>query len=172
MYLKPGFFFFSAMGFLLSLWVHVHSLSMPDTANQHFNALWDMHIGLIVVWIPAIIELRKKKVLNISGPLPKLHFIRFFRHLFKTSPKWLGVLSILAFVYALFNFSLFIHSQLNATDIQNGFYAIRDHSELLQIIQEKNPGFISGEYYESSTGYIAAFYFIAGALHYPFDLLR
>jgi hypothetical protein len=97
---KPlvGFFSFLALiGLLLSIWVHVGALFGRRVAPDYFFAL--LHVGIFVVFFPAILVARKR-VGRTGGK-------DFWKLVTKGSPDGLRYLLYFFFAYAFVNFAIF-----------------------------------------------------------------
>jgi hypothetical protein len=97
-----GFFAFLALiGLLLSIWVHVGALLGRRVAPEYF--FWGLHVGIFVVFAPAIF-VAQKRVGSTSGK-------DFWKLVTKGSPDGLRYLLYFFFAYALVNFAIFIVAQ-------------------------------------------------------------
>jgi hypothetical protein len=88
----------SAVGLLVSLWVHLGAVMGRRDAPPAF--FWLLHIGILVVWIPAIF-------------VAKLQFGNrqtrdYWKRALKASPAWMRYMVYGFFGYAMVNFLLFI----------------------------------------------------------------
>jgi hypothetical protein len=94
-----GFFAFLALiGLLLSIWVHVGALFGRRVAPEYFFAL--LHVGIFVVFFPAIL-IARKRVGSTSGK-------DFWKLVTKGSPDGLRYLLYFFFAYAFVNFAIFM----------------------------------------------------------------
>src|SRR5438270_8806664 len=87
-------------GFLLSLTAHV--LALFGIAMPGGGLVWALHVGIFVVWIPAIL-LSKRRLSNV----PRKDQMNA---MLGDSPVWMRRAVKILFVYALVNFLLFIIS--------------------------------------------------------------
>jgi len=100
-WLKPlvGFFAFLALiGLLLSIWVHIGALFGRRVAPEYF--FWGLHIGIFVVFFPAIFVAQKR----VGSTNRK----DFWKVVTKGSPDGLRYLLYFFFAYAFVNFFIFI----------------------------------------------------------------
>lgn len=87
----------SAVGLVLSLWVHFGAVLGRRVAPAAF--FWILHIGIFVVWLPAILVGRNRVgTLNSRDP---------WKVLLKGSPDWMRYMVYGFFGYAIINFALF-----------------------------------------------------------------
>ena len=94
-----GFFAFLAfVGLLTSIWVHVGALLGRRVAPDYFFML--LHVGIFVVFFPAILVARKR-VGSTSGK-------DFWKLVTKGSPDGLRYLLYFFFAYAFVNFAIFL----------------------------------------------------------------
>jgi hypothetical protein len=98
--LKPflGLFaLLSFVGLVLSIWVHVGALFDRQVAPDYF--FWGLHIGIFVVFIPAVLVAQKR----VGSTSRK----DFWKAVTKGSPDGLRYLLNFFFAYALVNFAIF-----------------------------------------------------------------
>jgi hypothetical protein len=90
----------SAAGFVASLIVHLCALA--GVPNPFGHAAWALHIGIFVVWLPAII------VTNMR--IGKFAYKRndFWKVALAGAPKWMQTMVKGFFIYAVINFAFFI----------------------------------------------------------------
>ena len=94
----------SAVGLILSLTVHVLSLTgvvMPDP-----SLVWMLHMGIFVVWIPAVFVAQKL----VSGYDQK----NYWKAVLRGCPPWMKTMVYVFFGYAFVNF--FVVFILNQPD--------------------------------------------------------
>jgi hypothetical protein len=100
--MKPFIWVFialSAVGFVLSLWVHIGALSGIRVAPGWFFVL--LHAGIFVVWAPAVFVASKR---NRRGVNPK----DYWKVLLRGAPAWMTYMIYGLFAYAFINFALFM----------------------------------------------------------------
>lgn len=104
------FYFLAWAGFLVSLAVH---LSAILGLHPSMNDFWFLHIGIFVVFIPAITA---QKHLRKPGDRP-----RTFR--VDRAPHWMQVGMKVVFIYALFNFAAFMYLNRDGNpELKDGKY--------------------------------------------------
>ena len=96
------FLLMAGTGFLLSLTAHV--LALLGIAMPGGGLVWTLHVGIFVVWIPAIV-LSRRKAQNMPrkdqiSPIPT------------DCPLWMRRGVKILFVYAIVNFFLFMASTM------------------------------------------------------------
>jgi hypothetical protein len=96
----PLFMFIAGAGFCLSLIAHL--LALFGVAMSGGGIVWMLHVGIFVVWIPAILASKGK----LRGIQRKDHMEAMMRD----CPRWMRRAVTIIFVYALLNFALFMLS--------------------------------------------------------------
>lgn len=97
------FMYLAGLGLVLSLIVHVSAfLGLP----QPFGEIsWGLHIGIFVVWIPAV---------NIMNSLVKGFKQKdLWKAALRACPNWVKYLSYFFFGYGILNFALYALTDLN-----------------------------------------------------------
>ena len=87
----------SLIGLLLSLWVHIGALLGKRIAPGFF--FWGLHIGIFVVWFPAIFVARA-----LVGNMQRKDL---WKVILKGSPDWVRYMVYGFFTYAFINFALY-----------------------------------------------------------------
>ena len=98
---RPFLWFFmllSAFGLILSLWVHLGAVMGRRVAPAAF--FWGLHIGIFVVWFPAIF-VAKQLVGNVNRK-------DLWKVVLKGTPDWVRYMVYGFFGYAVVNFALFM----------------------------------------------------------------
>lgn len=88
----------SAVGLVVSLWVHIGAVNGRRVAPETF--FWILHTGIFVVWIPAIL-VSKQRVGNLRRN-------DFWKIVLSGSPQWMRFMVYGFFGYAIINFALFM----------------------------------------------------------------
>jgi hypothetical protein len=87
----------SAVGFLLSLWVHFGAVAGRRVAPAPF--FWILHMGIFVVWFPAVM-VAQRQVGNLNRK-------DFWKVILRGSPDWVRYLVYGFLGYAIVNFIYF-----------------------------------------------------------------
>lgn len=98
---KPFLWFFvcfSAVGLVVSLWVHLGAVMGRRVAPQSF--FWMLHVGIFVVWFPTIFVGQR-----LVGSVNRKDF---WKVVLKGSPDWMRYMVYGFFGYAIVNFLLFM----------------------------------------------------------------
>lgn len=110
--IKKIFFFISVTGWILGLIGHIQAIT-----GHVSNAFMILHFGIFIVWLPAVLCLKKEA----GNSIPE--FFNYFKAM--PAPVWLKIIAIACFVYAIVNFLLFMApfqaSPENDPDIIRGF---------------------------------------------------
>lgn len=168
--MKKFLFYFAVTGWTLGLIVHLLSLADFDIADK-VPLVWVLHIGIIVVWIPTILDLRKNEKLNEyqqSGILKIINPFTFFKIILKETPTWLIIITIGSFFYAIINSNLFMNSQLGVTDIKDGQYILHNHGQLIETLTEQEYHHYNANEMREFSVPLLLFYGFAAAVLYPF----
>ncbi|MGV8118980.1 MAG: hypothetical protein AB2L14_04365 [Candidatus Xenobiia bacterium LiM19] len=109
-------------GFTLSLLAHILSFFDVDVQSE-YPYVWLLHIGIFVVFIPAILFLKKRRQNDILA---------------RTSPAF-RVLAFALFIYAFFNFffTIFLLKQGGCNPVsENGTYYLKNKGHIVREISE------------------------------------
>lgn len=168
--MKKNLFYFAVTGWTLGLIVHLLSVADVDvTAKVPF--VWVLHIGIFVVWIPAILELRKNEELKAyqqNGRRNKTNPFEVVKIMFSKAPTWLTVIAIGGFFYAFVNFMLFMNASIGSVDIKDGQYILHNHGQLIKTLTEQEYHHVKANEVRGFSGHWLAFYGIAAAVLFPF----
>ncbi len=93
------------IGLILSLFVHINALM----GNRMPSMFWGLHVGIFVVWFPAVF-VAQKRVGRTRGK-------GFWKAVLKGAPVWVRYMTYAFFFYAFANFFLFM---ANAPDKTSG----------------------------------------------------
>jgi hypothetical protein len=157
----------AAIGLILGLIVHMTSV-MGIYIEDKVPYIWSLHVAIFVVWLPAVLELRKNPELKHSDVKTQQNPVKIFKLIFKDTPRPVMLLSILFLAYAMINIWLVMLTGEGATaDIIDGKYVLHNHGDIVKELTEK-------EYYryEASTlrgfsGHWMAFYGLAMGILWP-----
>jgi hypothetical protein len=155
-----AFFIIAITGFCLSLSVHLATFVGVDP-QQSFPFVWLLHIGIFIVWLPAIlIANRRTKGAPRSDQ---------WRTIFRGAPWWIAALIGPVFLYAFFNFffTIFVLLGGHSPTVRNGAYALSDHGRVVRTISEHD--YHRYRAYEARlfSGHWMLFYLAATAMLYP-----
>jgi hypothetical protein len=167
--MKKFLFWFAVTGWVLGLTVHILSLAGFDVTEK-FPFIWILHVGIFVVWIPAILELRKSEELKAfqrSGALTRMNPVAYFAILGKNAPKWMIVVAIGGLVYAVFNFLLFMSLGNGTAGIQNGHYVLQNHGQWIRDLTPQQYHSYQASMLRGFSGHWIAFYGIAMLVLFP-----
>ncbi|MEX6690173.1 hypothetical protein QTN47_21870 [Danxiaibacter flavus] len=133
--------------------------------------IWLLHIGVFVVWIPAILKLRKNEEFNEfqkSGILMRGNPVAFFKLVFKNTPTWLTIIALAGFFYATANSALFATGQPGVPGIQNGHYVLQNHGQVIKTLTEQQYHHYKANEARGFSGHWIAFYGIGMAMLFPY----
>lgn len=159
--------YIAGTGFILGLIVHVISL-FGIYLGEKFPIIWALHIGIFVVWLPAILELKKNPELNQQNLNSMSNPFKFFGIIFKNTPRPVIIISVFFFFYATINFSLFmIVGQGGVPDIIDGKYVIHNHGSIINELTEIEYYKMKANEIRGFSGHWMAFYSFATAILWP-----
>jgi hypothetical protein len=169
--LKKILFGLAVTGWSLGLIVHLLSLADFDVTSK-VSFVWLLHLGIFVVWLPAVIDLKKNEELKEfqrSGLLNRMNLVAFYKIIFKQTPPWLTVIAIVGFFYALINFALFMSAQTGVPNFKDGQYILQNHGKLIKILTVQEYHHYKANEVRGFSGHWVAFYGIAAAILFPYN---
>lgn len=172
--MKKFLFYFALIGWLLGLLVHVLSITGIDVAEKA-PFVWFLHIGIFVVGIPVVFELKKNEELQQyqqSARLNGINPIEFFRIIFKETPIWMTIIAGIGFIYAFINFALFFFSQEGTASIIDGQYILENHGEQIKTLTKQEYHHFKATELRGFSGHWILFYGVATALLFKFSGLK
>ena len=170
--MKYVFFYIAIIGWTLGLFIHLLSITDYNLAEK-VPFIWFLHVGIFIVWFPAVFKLTKNEELKAfrqSGSLKQLNPVAASKIFFGQTPTWLTIIAVTGFLYAIINSVLFMtSSDMGVPDIKNGQYILHNHGKLIKTLTEH-------EYYHYKTnevrffsGHWLLFYGLAAAVLFPFN---
>lgn len=166
--MKKLIFYFAVIGWILGLTVHILSLDDYDTTAK-FPFIWLLHIGIFVVWFPAVYDLTKNEELKTYRQSATLtNSLGFYKIVFRNTPTWLTIIASVGFFYAIINFILFMASQHGSPEIRDGQYILREHGKLIKTLTEQEYHHYRANEVRGFSGHWLAFYGMAAAILFPF----
>ena len=170
--MKKFLFFLAVAGWLISLTVHIAALNDIDTAS--IGPVWLLHIGIFIVFIPAVLALRKnEEYLELKRqarqkPFSNRNGFKSFSVMFKHTPVWMRAIVIGSFFYAFINFALFFSSDLSTPEKTETGYKLQNHGNFVRSINEREYRHYKANEVRGFSGHWILFYGVAAALLYPF----
>ncbi len=168
--MKKFLFYFAITGWILGLTVHLLSLVDIDV-TQKAPFIWLLHIGIFIVWIPVVLDLKNNEELQVykqSGMSNRMNPLEFYKIVFKETPTWMSIIAIGGFFYAFINFLLFISSQSGTPDIKDGQYILQNHGQLIKTITLQEYHHYKANEVRGFSGHWILFYGVATAILYKF----
>jgi uncharacterized protein DUF3592 len=95
----------SALGLVVSLWVHLGAVAGRRVAPEEY--FWILHMGIFVVWFPAVLVARKR--------VGSMNRKDFWKVILKDSPDWMRYMVYGFSAYAMVNFTLFFFQAQTGT---------------------------------------------------------
>jgi len=149
--MRNTFFVLSIVGLFLGLVVHIYSLFGIDV-GETIQFIWGLHIGVFIVWFPAILELAQRPEFKNRRFNNRMKNKEFYGILFKDTPKPMQVITMVFLAYAIINFFLFV----------SGNFGIGGVTESQAIETTSNANEIRG-----FSGHWMLFYSMAAAILWP-----
>lgn len=168
--MKQGFFYFAMTAWVLTLIIHLFTFA--DINLSQYFSLVILGIGVFVVWVPAILNLKKNKNLQeyqSSDVLNRFNPVGFQNVLFKNTPFWLKCIAIAGFIYGFINFFIFFTAVGGVTGIHDGQYVLQNHGEILKVLTQQEFNHYEALETRGFSGHLLIFYGIAAAVLYPFN---
>jgi hypothetical protein len=165
--MKNAFFYLAILGWLVSIAIHV--LAIFDQIGDS-DAIFLMHLGVFVVWLPAILSLRAEQKEKNEGQATRQIPLSLFIDIFKRIPLPIAILAIAGFVYALINFVLFMTTNaVNGTPTHIGdIYMLQNRGEQVKILTAQEYLHLKSAVVRGFSGHWIAFYGLAVAFLYPY----
>lgn len=164
--MKKFLFYIAVTGWTLGLIVHLLSLADFDITDK-VPFVWVLHIGIFVVWLPTVRDLKKNEELmeyQQSRMLNGMNPFGFLKIIFRQTPTWLNTIAIGGLFYAIINFLLFMNSQLGTPEIQDGQYILQNHGQLIKTLTEQEYHHYKANKVRGFSGHWLAFYGLAAAI--------
>jgi hypothetical protein len=169
--MRKFLFYFAATGWTLGLTAHLLSIADIDV-QEKVPYIWILHIGIFIVWLPTIFDLRKNEDLKAyqkAGMLNSLNPFGVFKVIFKNTPNWLKMIAIIGFYYAFVNFVylVFMTSSVGTPDIKDGQFTLQDHGQFIRTLTSREYHHYKAAEMRLFSGHWIAFYGLAMAVLYP-----
>ena len=107
--MKKIFFTIAVIGLILGFSAHCFAV-LGVNVQKYVPFVWILHIGVFVVWIPAVLHLNKNKDLKRPPRGTFVNPLTVYKKIFKGVPVPITIITALFFVYAMFNFLLFMRA--------------------------------------------------------------
>jgi len=166
-------FYFAVIGWTIALIVHILSLFDIDSTEK-FPYLLLLHVGIFVVWLPAILKIKKNKVLEEykkNNTIKRINPIPFFKVLSKNTPKILTTIAICSFFYAFINFILFFLSNPGQTTIIEGHYFLTNKGQIIKTLTQQQYHHYNALNVRGFSGHWMLFYSLAALILYPYQTI-
>lgn len=167
--MKLFLFYFAAIAWILSFIIHI--LTFADINLTKYFPIYILLIGIFIVWIPTIFNVRKNKdiIEYQSSGVNRLNPFGFYNILFKDTPSWLKWIAIGGFIYGIINFVFYFTSAGGVTGYQDGQYVLQNHGQIIKVLTEQE--FYHYEALEARgiSGHLLIFYGISVAILYPLN---
>ncbi|HYV92581.1 MAG TPA: hypothetical protein VE978_12375 [Chitinophagales bacterium] len=169
--MKKYLFYFALTGWILGIIVHLLSLADIDVTEK-VPFVWLLHIGIFVVWIPIVLDLKNNQELREyqqSRLRNRMNPVGFFKIVFKDTPAWMALAAIGGFFYMGINFMLFIASQSGGPEIKDGQYILESHGQFIKTLTEQEYHHYKANEVRGFSGHWIFFYGFATAVLYKFS---
>lgn len=168
--MKIALFWIAVTGWTLALLVHILSIFDVDVQGKA-PYVWLLHIGIFVVYVPAILSLRKNtrfKTFESSGTPNRIGPFGLFKALFERAPSWMVVIVVAGLFYAFVNFLVSMGSLPGTPAVKDGQYYLHNHGHWMRNITEREYRHYKAATVRGFSGHWIAFYGLAAAMLYPF----
>lgn len=147
------FYMLATVGFFTSLIVHLSSFFGYWATMEKF---WFLHVGVFVVWFPAVILSNENKMWSTDNKI----MVGMDR-----SPKWLSITCAILFCYALINFAIFMGAMGGGgPEIENGKYVLSSHGKFIKDITETEYWHLKAMELRGFSGHWMFFYLTAASI--------
>lgn len=172
--MKKYLFYFALLGWGLGLLVHFLSLADIDVTEK-VPYVWLLHVGIFIVWLPVVLDLKKYEKLQDyqqSSKLNRMTPIGLFNIIFKETPTWMTIIVIAGLFYAFINFMLIFASQSGIPSIKDGQFILHNHGHLIKILTEQEYHHYKAKEVRGYSGHWIVFYGVATAVLFKYSGLR
>lgn len=172
--MKKILFIFAFVGWTLGTFVHILTFFDIDASAQT-PFVWLLFVGIFVVWLPTILELKKNEAFksfgktSINNQINPFETLKITKSIFQSTPKWLKILALSGWIYTILNSVLFFTSIQGTPDFKDGQYFLHNHGNLIRIITEKEYTHLKVLTFREISCSLIFFYGIALAILYPFN---
>lgn len=165
--MKKYLFYFAALGWGLSLIIHLSALAGIDV-SENIPFIWLLHVGIFAVWLPVVLELRKEQDVQNGSFLSRMNPLAFYKNTFKGTPSVLIIIGVTGFIYAMINILLFMQSQTGVPTVKDGQYILHNHGQLIKTLTEAEYHQYKANEVQGFSGHWIAFYGMAMAVLFRF----
>ncbi len=168
--MKVILFWVAVTGWTLALAVHILTLANFDV-EEASPYVWVLHIGIFIVWLPAILQLRKRLGLSHFGDGPAKKRVNpgtFLKAISDKAPAWLIVVAAAGFVYSFLNFSDLMTDQGGMPAVKSGHYYLESHGHWIRDITEQEYHHNKASTVRTFSRIWIVFYGLAAMVLYPF----
>ena len=157
----------AATGLILGLIVHVISV-LGIYIEDKVPYIWILHIGVFIVFFPAILELRKNPVLKSPDFKTNKNPFKVYNLIFKNAPKPVMIISLFFVVYAMLNIFLYMKiSEGGVPSIIDGEYVLYSHGEIIKELTEPEYFKYKANVLRGFSGHWMSFYGFAMGILWP-----
>lgn len=156
MWLLP--FFVAAAGVVVSLFIHILTFCAPSFVAP-LRDFWFLHVAVMIVAAPAVVIIGLNK--------RQQSWSARWDDVTKFVPRWMRVLTLLAFAYATFNFFHTIYLNQGGTPkVEDGRFLLTEHGRIIERLTTQE--YRKHQAYElrRSSGHWLVFYWIASIVYY------
>lgn len=168
--IKKIIFFLALAGWIASLIIHIVSIADVDVMSM-FPFILLLHLGVFVVWLPAILEMKANKELQTiqsKGIFSKFNPKYFYNSIFKNTPNFLKAIAIIGFIYAFINHIIALKTETGTVDIKEGQYILHNHGNFIRNITEQEYHHFKALNTRVFSAVWLVFYGMAMAILFPF----
>ena len=153
----------AGVALFIGLVVHILALSGIDI-SERLPFVWLLHVGIFVIWLPAILHLKSIPELKRKDRKPN----DLIKVIFWDKPKILILITIACFVYATLNFILFMAaSEGGVSSIMDGKFVLHNHGSIIRELTEVEYHKMKANEVRGFSGHWMAFYSVAMMVLWP-----
>jgi hypothetical protein len=161
-------FYMAVVGWGAAVVIHSFTLVGVDVAF-FVPFLGLLHVGVFAVWLPAVLKMRRAKVLHQKKAIAGQP--THWDHVYKQAPDWLRIVAVASMTYALLNLTSF-STPSKSTGEENGHYYTHNREKERQPISAQAYHHLQANNMRRYSGNWLAFYGMAMAILYTFKKLE
>lgn len=161
--LKIGLFLLSALGLIFSFSIHI-ALFFDINVQDFRVSPFILHIGVFLVFIPSLLLylLENRDSKDKDGRQNSI------KKLYTESPKIIGVIVFLTYIYGIINFFTFMGTMPGGPAIQEGKYVLSNHGTVYKELTFEEYQFYRRLEVRGFSGHWMIFFSVALLLSNPF----
>jgi len=163
--MKRLLFYLAIFGWLSSVTVNILSVQNVDV-RQTISFIYLLYVGALIVISAVILDQQNDQdyiAHRQSGILNRMNPVSQYKILFKNTPVWIAIITMVCVVYAFINFIQFDFHHSGIVTINNGQYRLENRGEVIRILTEKEYHWYRAQQTKSTSSICMVFYGVAAA---------